>query len=559
MFQWLSDRFNPRTQPQDMEEDKDIPQNLPLCPEQVMNNAGGFGWKVDDMNRLRRFLCLGCEGGTYYTTERDLAIENAMCIQRLIEEGKGEKVVEEINEFSTEGRAAKQEPAIFALAMCARLSKDEKTKRAAYNRLPAVCRIPTHLFNFVEYSEKLSRGTGWGRAHRRAISGWYNQFNKSPKRLAMHVTKYRNRNGWAHKDLLRLSHLKPETEGVGAVVRYVVKGIDLSKEFYLKEEASDDTWKVFEFLDAVEKVKTMTDEQAVIELVAKHGLVREHIPTNLLNSETIWRSLLEKMPMTAMIRNLGKMSSLGLFNEQGAELKTVTNNLTNQDLLKKAKIHPFNVLVALNTYKSGKGEKGSLTWPVNDEIVQALNTAFYMSFKNVEPTGKRYCLALDVSGSMGVPVNGARSISAKAASAAMTMVTMRTEPNHEVVAFSDKLVDLAIDASMKLEEVLHEMTRLPFGGTNCSAPMVWAREKKKLFDVFVVYTDCETWSGNIHPAEALRQYRRDLGVWDAKLIVVGMSSSGFTIADPDDPGMLDMVGFDSAAPSVMREFILGML
>jgi len=40
----------------------------------------------------------------------------------------------------------------------------------------------------------------------------------------------------------------------------------------------------------------------------------------------------------------------------------------------------------------------------------------------------------------------------------------------------------------------------------------------------------------------------------AKLIVVGMVSSGFSIADPDGAGMLDVVGFDTAVPQLMSHF-----
>ena len=43
----------------------------------------------------------------------------------------------------------------------------------------------------------------------------------------------------------------------------------------------------------------------------------------------------------------------------------------------------------------------------------------------------------------------------------------------------------------------------------------------------------------------------------AKLIVVGMTATKFTIADPSDPGMLDVVGFDAAAPRVMADFARG--
>ena len=51
----------------------------------------------------------------------------------------------------------------------------------------------------------------WGRALRKAVADWYNE--KGGMALALAVTKYKQRNGWSHKDLLRLSHLKPSSEG----------------------------------------------------------------------------------------------------------------------------------------------------------------------------------------------------------------------------------------------------------------------------------------------------------------------------------------------------------
>lgn len=40
----------------------------------------------------------------------------------------------------------------------------------------------------------------------------------------------------------------------------------------------------------------------------------------------------------------------------------------------------------------------------------------------------------------------------------------------------------------------------------------------------------------------------------ARLVVVGMASKGFTIADPNDGGMLDVVGFDTTTPQVIADF-----
>ncbi len=72
-------------------------------------------------------------------------------------------------------------------------------------------------------------------------------------------------------------------------------------------------------------------------------------------------------------------------------------------------------------------------------------------------------------------------------------------------------------------------------------------------DTFVVYTDSETWAGQVHPVQALREYRERTGI-PAKLVVVGMASNGFSIADPEDGGMLDVVGFDASAPQMIGDF-----
>ena len=237
---------------------------------------------MDDMMRLRRFLCLGSEGGTYYVNEQKLGRDNAKAILRLIEAGKGELVVQEILRYSVEGRAAKQDPIIFALALCAR-SEDVGTKRAAYEALRKVCRIPTHLFSFVEFCQNLSVGTGWGRAHRKAICQWYN--SKTPKELAMAVTKYQSRNGWSHVDVIRLCHIQPATVGLSCVVKYVMKGLDECREA-CAQAGQEEVFQTLSFLEAVEAAKT-AEEAVLVQSIMEKGLVREHIPTNALNSSAV--------------------------------------------------------------------------------------------------------------------------------------------------------------------------------------------------------------------------------------------------------------------------------
>jgi len=518
----------------------------------VVNNAGGEGsFAVSNETRLRRFLVLGCEGGTYYQGEKELTLENAAAVAGLIESGQGGKVVQLAQECSVQGKAAKQKPALFVLAMAARLG-DVETRRAAYAALGSMCRIPTQLFTFIGFVKALGEGTGWGRLQRRAIGEWYN--GRDASNLAYAMTKYQSREGWSHRDVLRLAHVKPASPAHDLVFRSATRGLGEVAPPEEDEAAAG----AHALLLAIEEAKTCT-EPRLIELIAQHRLAREHLPTSALGSIAIWQALLPQMGLTALLRNLAKMTSIGMLKPLADETATVVARLTDAEQLRSARVHPFNVLVALRTYQSGRGARGNLSWTPVPEIVAALDQAFELAFDAVVPTGKRHVIAMDVSGSMGWgDMNGTPGITPRVGAAAMALVAMRTEPRTVPLAFTDGIVPLAIDARMSLDEVVGATSRLPFGGTDCAQPMLYALKHGIEADVFVVYTDCETWAGSVTPVEALKRYRTATGI-DAKLVVVGMTSNGFSLADPNDAGMLDVVGFDSSAPSVMADFIRGEL
>ncbi len=104
------------------------PQSEPIPGStQVPNSDVGYSWAVDDWTRLDRFLILGSEGGTYYIKERELTKQNAEAVARCIQ-ADGERVVRRIVEISEAGRAPKNDPAVFALALCTALG-DAATKR----------------------------------------------------------------------------------------------------------------------------------------------------------------------------------------------------------------------------------------------------------------------------------------------------------------------------------------------------------------------------------------------------------------------------------------------
>lgn len=518
------------------------PQSLPIPgAAQVPNSAGGYAWAVDDWTRLSRFLVLGSEGGSYYASEPKLTQENAQAVRRCLQ-ADGLRTVKEIVAVSDAGRAPRNDPALFALAMCAAFG-DAPTRRAALDALPKVARIGTHLFHFAEYVNGMR---GWGRGLRAGVAQWY-EGQPSASALANQVVKYRQRDGWSHRDLLRLAHPKTSDAVRNAIYSWVVDGWES-----VGEEPHPDA--VLRTLWAFERVQRATGEAEVAALVREYELPMEAVPSEK-RGKAVWEAVLPHAGLTFLIRNLVNLSRAGILRKgASSEVKAITDRLTDVHQLKRARIHPIQLLSALTVYREGKNTRGGTGWQVVRQVVEALDQAFYLSFGNVESAGGRWVLALDVSGSMGQgQIAGVPGLTPRVASAAMAMVTYKVEPQVEVVAFCDKMTPLSLTRQQRLDGVLKVTGGLPFGATDCSLPMRWALKNRVLADTFVVYTDSETWFGDVHPAEALRDYRQQTGI-AARLVVVGMVSNRFTIADPNDAGMLDVVGFDTAAPEVIRQF-----
>jgi 60 kDa SS-A/Ro ribonucleoprotein len=532
------------------------PQSQPIPGStQMANSAGGYSWQVDDWTRFDRFLILGAEGGTYYIGERDLVKQNQDAIVRCIK-ADGVRAVNRIVEISDSGRAPKNDPAIFALALVAAHGSPE-AKGLALQNLAKVCRIGTHLFHFAEYVNALR---GWGRGLRNAVGRWY--LEQEADKLAYQVVKYQQRDRWSHGDLLRLAHPKAPSAEHEAVFRWILSGAEGLGERTVERKVNGEdrvatyaaAGKLPEIIEAFEKAKKASSKAEIVALINDCDLPREAIPTQWLNELEVWDALLQRMPLTALVRNLGKMTAVGLVKPFSAAANLVIRKLGDEALLKRARIHPLAVLIAQKVYAQGRGEKGGLTWQPVPKIIDALDAAFYATFKNVEPCGKPVLLALDVSGSMGGSMIAGSCLSAREASAAMALVTAATERECHIMAFADRFMPLNISPRMRLDGVIKALSSLPFMGTDCSLPLRWALENDVKVSAFLTYTDSETWAGNIHPAQALRQYRKEFE-WDAKAVVVGMTSNGFTLADPNDRGMLDVVGFDTSVPAVISDFI----
>lgn len=534
------------------------PQTQRANERQVKNNAGGYVYEVSPETRLDRFLILGTDKGTYYQNEAEITKQNTDFVVNLIKSDPM-MVLNRAVEISDSGRAYKNSPAIFALALVFKHGSDE-AKAEAKAAVRKICRTATHLFELAEYFELLG---GWSRARRSAIADWYTQ--KTPDQLAYQAVKYRQRNGWTHKDLFYLAHPWVSDKNVA---NFILGNLD-------KVEVPQGN-VIYGFLSA----QSATDKRSVLSVLDKHkNLPWEALPTQFHKEPEVWKKLFYngQLKGQALVRNITRLARIGAFNDM-VFAADYAQRLQDAEQIKASRLHPLNFLNAIVVHEEGQIQRRDTgfgmyaggrkkDWSTVPVIMDALNEAFYKSFDFVEPTGKRTFLALDVSGSMGSTVNGL-DLSCAQVSGAMAMTVARTEPYYMVRGFtggyrfarggSFQLSDLGISPKMDLNTVMRKMHDNNFGTTDCSAPMEYAIAMKLEIDTFVVFTDSETYQGKRHADEALRDYRRKSGI-DAKLIVAGMTATDFTIADPQDAGMMDIVGADANLPRLVADFSAGRL
>lgn len=541
-------------------------------PGMVPGSSGPATWPVDEWVRLDRFLILGHEGGSYYASERTMTLDAAKTIQACLLADPA-RTVQRIAEISQSGRAPKNDPAIFALAVCAAHSLE--TRRLALAVLPAVCRIGTHLFHFLrDYEALRPAGEAVGKAHgrygrqvRRALAAWYQQ--KPVEAMAYELVKYRQRDGWAHRDVLRLAHPKWRVPAERALYQWVAKG------YQAEHPTTPDLPALVRAAESIAVVPGSTPSEAFIgtavNVIREHRLPWEAVAPELRREPGIWRALLPAMPYEATVRNLGAMTRNGALAPGQPDLAQVLARLRSEAQIHRARFHPIKALMALRTYASGQPLRGrGEAWTPIRDLVTALDEVFYTAFEAaLDPRPAKVVIALDVSGSMASgAVAGIPDLTPRNASAALALVFMRQFPEHEVVCFSaggtrlsrgggygtNGISRLPLTPGMRLDQAEAVVAGLDFGATDCALPMQWAQQHKIPADAFIVLTDSETNSHSVHPSRALQAYRTQMQR-AAKLVVVGMVSNGFSIADPTDAGMLDVVGFDTHVPALIADFI----
>ncbi|MEV4170286.1 TROVE domain-containing protein [Nonomuraea sp. NPDC049709] len=535
-------------------------QPIPGRTDQVKNAAGGYVFDKDVWTRLEDFLILGTTGGTYYVGEDKLTAENAGVLFQAISED-GPRVVQLLTDISTARppRAPKQRPALFALAACY-ANGDADTRQAAKAALAKVARTTDHLAQFFGYYKNLggkptARGISptVGRSLRTALGSWF--LAGSADDVAFRACKARQRKtpqgeAFDLRDVLRIAHPSADDEQRRTLFGWIAGNVS-------DEQAREALPAVDRFLTA----KAVTTPAEAVRVVTTAKVPWEFLPDSVLRDPSVWEALIETVGMTALIRNLARMTRLGTLKPMAEATSRAVARLTDREAILRARIHPMDAWLAMRVYKAGVAQPNPRadrqTWHPVPAIPDALEETYELAFGTVEPSGKRLLVAVDSSGSMswggGVQVGGSPIGSPYEVGNAMAVMLARIEKGNVHVIDVDTSVHASkVTPRTNLREIAS--WRPSGGGTDLSLPFAWARDQRMEVDGIVVFTDNETWAGRSHPTQALDAYRRSVNP-DARVVVAAMTAAGHSIGDPKDGGVLNVAGLDASLPLIVNGFV----
>jgi 60 kDa SS-A/Ro ribonucleoprotein len=502
--------------------------------EMIQGRSGGFMFDAGLWTMLRRCLLIGTAQSTYYAGKQELTEDFVKVLEQAIATDP-ERVATEIV-YASDGKAINNSAPLLALVLLS-MGETPAAKKAFIEIFPQVVRTGSHFYEWLSYTKSLR---GFGKVIQEAGKKWLSK--EDVKGLAYQLLKYQQRNGFSHRDALRLFHVHPLTPDHDQLFEWVVKGWeDLPPES--PSPALVQVWW-YEWL----KRNPNQTHQAIAEGHLTHEMVA---PVGKMDRQA-WQLLFNQMPIGAMLRNLGSLTELGVLRaDEPQNLKRIEDVLNNPQHLRKGRIHPIDVLKALKTYQSGgKIGRSRKTWQPVARIVAILEKAVELSFEVVQPTGKVFMHAVDVSSSMSYSTVQSVGLTCCEIATAMALVTAKAEKNYMIRGFSTQFKDLGLNHQDSFSSALRKASDKNFGGTDASVAYDWMIKNRFKADVICFWTDSESWAGYQHPAQALAKYRQKVNP-NVKAVYITLAPYRITLVDPQDPLSWDLGGFDPGIPHLI--------
>lgn len=189
-----------------------------------------------------------------------------------------------------------------------------------------------------------------------------------------------------------------------------------------------------------------------------------------------------------MVRmNLNTFARHGVFALEGMT-GLIADKIRNPQLVGKAGVFPYQLMAACKAASPD----------VPEAVREALQEALEIALGQVPAIAGQVVVCPDVSGSMSMPVSGARGSASSSmrcidVAALVAASFLRRNPDALVLPFERDVVACPLDGNARVLDNAARLAALGGGGTNCSAPLAWLNRTRVKAELVVFVSDNESW------------------------------------------------------------------
>lgn len=491
----------------------------------ALNEENAPAYALSPKRRLAQYAATGCLNRTFYVD----AGEQLAQVLELCEKVDAEFIAKTAI-FCRERGYMKDMPAL----LCAVLSVKDRALLAQV--FPRVIDNAKMLRNFVQIMRSGAVGRkSLGTAPKRLVREWLDA------RDPVSLFKANVGQDPSLADIVKMVHPRPKDANHAALFSY--------------------------FIDRNRAVDALPDIVREFEAF-KRGESKEvpDVPFQMLTALELgtaeWNAIARRAPWQMTRMNLNTFARHGVFAEPVmAEL--IAERLRDPLKIAKALVFPYQLMVAYSMAVANK--------QIPVIVTNALQDAMEIATKNVpEFPGKVYVFP-DVSGSMHSPVTGYRRGSTSAVrcvdvAALVAATVLRKNTQAEVIPFESNVVKVRLNPRDSVMTNAEKLAKLPFGGTNCSAPLAFLNKQNAKGDLVIYVSDNESWVDAPHYGRFGGSATATMQEWSkfrnrnpgARMVCIDIQPYG-TVQAKERRDILNIGGFSDQVFELIAEFANGNL
>src|SRR5262245_52980193 len=511
----------------------------------ALNEHQAPAYALSPKQQLAQYAATGCLNTTFYAgADEQLAKVLELCADIDAE------FVAKTAVFCRERGFMKDMPAL----LCAVLSmKDRQMLNVVF---PRVIDNAKMLRNFVQIVRSGAVGRkSLGTAPKRLVREWLDA--RDPEGLF----KANVGQDPSLADIVKMVHPKPKDAAREALFGYFI-GRDYAFE------ALPDLVREFEAFkkELGEKHAGGVRTEALNDKHAGGVRTVPDVPFQMLTALQLgtaeWTAIARRAPWQMTRMNLNTFARQGVFGQSGMA-KLISGRLRDPAKIAKARVFPYQLMVAY-TMASANAD-------IPKEVCEALQDAMEIATANVPAFPGKVYVFPDISGSMHSAVTGYRRGATSAVrcidvAALVAATVLRKNPGAEVIPFESDVVKVRLNPRDSVMTNAEKLSKLPCGGTNCSAPLRFLNQRRATGDLAIYVSDNESWVDAPHYGRFGGSATETMKEWatfsqrnpKARMGCIDIQPYG-TVQAKERADILNVGGFSDQVFDVIAEFARGEL